>query len=151
MRAIDPPDDYESLNDRFQAFIDRTASCRPIFAPGPSPGPSQPSSLESHTERQIILLEDLPNILHQPTQQAFHAVLQAVASSPVPPVAPIVIIISDAGLRGELNEEDAGANWRLRGKDAIDIRTVLPTALLNSPYVTQIRFVRFLPIVADLC
>ncbi|TCD62712.1 Cell cycle checkpoint protein rad17 [Steccherinum ochraceum] len=130
-------DGHEGLSEKFQAFVTRAASCRPIFTPTPSAGPSRLS-----TKRQVILLEDLPNILHAPTQQAFHAALQTVADSPEPPIAPIVIIVSDAGLRGEAGHEDSGtsAPWRPKGKDAVDVRTVLPPSLLVSPYVTQLRF-----------
>ena len=127
------------MTDRFQAFVTRAASCRPIFAAGPSePGPSQTAG-----QKQVILLEDLPNILHLPTQEAFHTALEAIVNSASPPVAPLVIILSDAGLRGEASQDDWGSNtgWRSKGKDAVDVRTVLPSSLLVSPYVTQIRFV----------
>ncbi|KAH8096805.1 Rad17 cell cycle checkpoint protein-domain-containing protein [Cristinia sonorae] len=138
---FDPYDDYEGMNERFDAFVARAANCRPIFA-AESTDASQASTSQSSGQKQVILLEDLPNILHEPTQQAFHAALQAVASHSSHPIAPIVIIISDAGLRGESGQEDVGSNagWRPRGKDAVDVRTVLPPSLLVSPYVTQIRF-----------
>lgn len=57
-------------------------------------------------------------------------------------VAPVVIIVSDAGVRGEVADErmsagggGGGGAW---GKDVVDIRSVLPSGLLHSSYVTQI-------------
>lgn len=85
--------------------------------------------------QQVILLEDLPNILHAGTQAAFHAALEAFVA--LPSGAPLVLIISDAGLRGEDAEADGGG-WRARSREAVDVRSALPPGLLNSPYVTQI-------------
>jgi len=133
-------EDYKGLSEKFQAFVARAATCRPIFSP--SDGPSQASSSSSFRKRQIILLEDFPNILHLPTQEAFHAALQTVVNTPSAPVAPIVVIVSDAGLRGESNQDElgSGSSWRPRSRDAVDVRTVLPPSLLVSPYVTQVRY-----------
>ena len=153
--------EYEGLSEKFRSFLMRAASCRPIFASTPStlqdsqstrslrssravPSTVAPTSgAPSSSRRQVILLEDLPNILHQPTQEAFHSALEAFVASP-DCVAPIVLIVSDAGLRGE--DEDAdGARWKSRGKDAIDVRNVLSHNLLNSPCVRQIKYASQLP------
>ena len=90
---------------------------------------------------RIVLLEDLPNILHGPTQEAFHSALRRLAESPVVPASPVVIIISDAGTRGEDGEDAVGGSlstWKGKGRDILDVRTVLPSSVLLSPYVTQI-------------
>ncbi|KAI0916087.1 hypothetical protein AcV7_007186 [Taiwanofungus camphoratus] len=163
------PMQYESLADKFRTFLARASSCNTIFtgaAPSGSTAPlssssqasqsshsskpatqihDQPrfstptaaSTVKSQARRQIILLEDLPNILHPGTQAAFQAALEGFATVPVPG-APLVIIISDTGLRGEDGGDDTGT-WRTR-KEAVDVRSVLPPALLSSPYVTQIGF-----------
>ncbi|KAI0634894.1 Rad17-domain-containing protein [Trametes polyzona] len=146
--------EYEGLSEKFQAFLARASSCRPIFSSPPRATPSSQSSVfsqlppsgssstigtSSPPKRQLILLEDLPNILHPATQASFHASLEAFASSPDAGVAPLVIIISDAGLRGE-NPEEEGSRWRSRSKEAMDVRNVLSPSLLHSPYVTQISF-----------
>ncbi|KAI0353325.1 hypothetical protein OH77DRAFT_1483691 [Trametes cingulata] len=150
--------EYEGLSDKFQAFLTRASSCRPIFSSQPSAQPTSsqasrssqlpPSSSSSSTtatpaasppKRQLILLEDLPNILHPATQASFHAALEAFVASPEGSVAPLVIIISDAGVRGENPEEDI-PRWKSRTKEAMDVRNVLPPSLLHSPYVTQISF-----------
>ncbi|OBZ77252.1 Cell cycle checkpoint protein RAD17 [Grifola frondosa] len=148
--------EFEGLSEKFQTFLTRASNCRSIFSGAathtttfsPSQSQSRPSQSSSmftpspspiNAKRQIILLEDLPNILHASTQAAFHAALEAFVASPDPGVAPLVIIVSDAGLRGENTDDDVDA-WRGRKKEAVDVRNVLPPSLLNSPYVTQIGF-----------
>ncbi|PCH37104.1 Rad17-domain-containing protein [Wolfiporia cocos MD-104 SS10] len=154
--------EYESVADRFQAFLARASTCCSVFSTAsldsslplqgskvaPFHTAMQTSSLPASTpqamlqplaKRQLILLKDLPNILHPSTQAAFHATLEAFAFSPVQ-VSPMVIIISDAGLRGEDAEDVLGGDGWRRTKEAFDIRTVLQPSLLNSPYVTHISF-----------
>ncbi|CDO73910.1 hypothetical protein BN946_scf185016.g67 [Trametes cinnabarina] len=152
--------EYEGLSEKFQAFLTRASSCRPLFScrPHTQTSPLQSSQKSSSSsasvtgfststspstcpsKRQLILLEDLPNILHPPTQVEFHAALEAFVASPEGGVAPLVIIISDAGLRGEGAEDEGGSRWKSRGKEVVDVRNVLPASLLRSPYVTQISF-----------
>ena len=145
---------YEGLVDKFRMFLTRASTCRPIFPSQTSASHTQstqgsrtsqvPASGSSSScgasssRRQVILLEDLPNILHPATQSSFHAALDDFVRAPDGGVSPLVIIVSDAGLRGE-DAEEGGARWRSRSKDAIDVRNVLPPHLLNSPYVTQIK------------
>ncbi|KAI0368564.1 Rad17-domain-containing protein [Pilatotrama ljubarskyi] len=149
--------EYEGLSDKFQAFLTRASSCRSIFPSQPSTQPSSSQAFRSSpllpsssttstavpsaspTKRQLILLEDLPNILHPATQASFHSALEAFVNSTEGSVAPLVIIISDAGLRGENPEEDT-PRWKSRTNEAMDVRNVLPPSLLHSPYVTQISF-----------
>jgi len=160
--------DQEALFTKFQAFLTRASSCRSIFSPSlaaqqPTPSSSLSQSQSTPTKppkpplsanpnppthkRHIILLEDLPNILHPHTQSQFHAALQALVDSPVvadTSLVPVVIIVSDAGVRGEVVDErlmsdgTAGGRW---GKEVVDIRSVLPAGLLGSAYVTQIGYV----------
>jgi len=98
-------------------------------------------SSSGSTARQVILLEDLPNILHADTRQKFHDSLRLFVqrqTSQNREYTPLVIIVSDVGTRGEL--EEAGGPSSSRGqKEVLDIRSVLPTDLLSAPYVTQIR------------
>lgn len=149
------PGDHETLFAKFEAFLTRASACQSIFAP-PShtsfhsshPSQSHPSQSQSEhpsgsqvqqrPRRQIILLEDLPNILHPKTQDQFHAALTFLCSSPSSTV-PVVIVVSDAGTRGEARDETmaSGIGWG-GGKDVVDIRSVLPGTLLNSAFVTHI-------------
>lgn len=133
--------DTEALFDKFQAFLTRASSCYNIFAPSTQ---SLPSTSSSHpSNRHLILLEDLPNILHLPTQARFHDALQSLCSSSES-APPVVIIISDSGLRGENAYNDdswdgaGGARWYK--KETIDIRSLLGADLSTSPYVTRIAF-----------
>lgn len=130
--------------DKFQAFLTRASACHNIF----SESTSQPSthsrastSSSRPSKRHLILLEDLPNILHFPTQARFHTALQSLCcSSEVGP--PLVIIISDSGHRGESVDdawEGAGSS-RWSKKETIDIRSALGANLSTSPYVTRIAF-----------
>ncbi|TFY76664.1 hypothetical protein EWM64_g7350, partial [Hericium alpestre] len=65
---------YESAMDKFEAFLARAGSYRSVFSslePMPTPTPTPSSS--TPVQRRLILLEDLPNILHPPTRARFHA------------------------------------------------------------------------------
>ncbi|KIM86641.1 hypothetical protein PILCRDRAFT_64773, partial [Piloderma croceum F 1598] len=148
------PMDQEALFTKFQAFLTRASSCQSIFSPSPAaPLPTPSSSQSTPTKppkhiftptpkRHIILLEDLPNILHPRTQSQFHAALQGLVDSPVVNGVPVVIIVSDAGVRGEVGDDEriAGGGAGRWGKEVVDIRSVLPAGLLGSAYVTQIGF-----------
>ena len=73
--------------------------------------------------------------------------LQSLVDSDLPGTAPIVIIVSDAGVRGDAMDErmsagGSGGGTGSWGKDVIDIRSVLPSGLLHSVYVTEIACVR---------
>lgn len=140
--------DYETLMTKFETFFNRASNCQNFLDHGPLSALSsqvEPSSSQGPRNtagRRIILLEDLPNVLHLGTQARFHAILRAYAETPPsePPV-PIVIIISDAQTVGEANDERV-AQGRYRntdGEGVMDIRTVLSRDLIGGPYVTSIR------------
>ena len=118
---------------RFEAFLTRAATCSSIVS-------TSSESFGSHhsSKSRIILLEDLPNILHHETQTRFHqALISLVNSPPSEPPVPIVIIVSDAGMRGE----DPGG--RVAGWDrnqVVDGRTVIPRELFHTIYVTEIGY-----------
>ncbi|KAI8970634.1 Rad17-domain-containing protein [Trametes punicea] len=144
--------EYEGLFEKFRAFLTRASSCRPIFSSQsstqsssqaselpPSSSSSSRASKALSAQQQLILLEDLPNILHPSTRASFQSSLESFVSSSEGGVAPLVIIISDAGLRGEGLEDD-NSKWKSRSKEALDVRNVLPPSLLHSPFVTQISF-----------
>ncbi|KAJ3527217.1 hypothetical protein NMY22_g9870 [Coprinellus aureogranulatus] len=127
-------DDSESQFTKFETFFNRATSCRNLFSTAPS---------ASNRRKQIILLEDLPNILHPKIQAEFHACLEGLTESPLgdPPI-PVVVVISDAGIRGEARDEriSGGGGWGRDKDQVMDVRTVLPRDLLHGPYVTQISF-----------
>ncbi|KAG1745261.1 Rad17 cell cycle checkpoint protein-domain-containing protein [Suillus lakei] len=135
--------DTEALFDKFQAFLKRASTCHNIFAASSAASSTLQSPSHRPSNRHLILLEDLPNILHLPTQARFHAALQSLCGSSESGT-PVVIIISDSGLRGENAYNDdawdgaGGARWSK--KETIDIRSLLGPDLSTSPYVTRIAF-----------
>ncbi|KAJ7650689.1 Rad17 cell cycle checkpoint protein-domain-containing protein [Roridomyces roridus] len=123
--------DDDTLFSKFETFLERASTCQNLFEAASS----------SAKKRQLILVEDFPNILHSDTQVRFHAALNALVSSPTDPPVPVVVIVSDAGLRGEASDERlANGSWGKDRDQALDIRSVLPKDLLHGPYVTQIAF-----------
>ncbi|KAG6868583.1 hypothetical protein C0993_000848 [Termitomyces sp. T159_Od127] len=142
--------DSESIFAKFEVFLNRASTCHNLFS-APIFKATDPATLSSQLsqasalppKRHIILLEDLPNLLHPATQSQFHSSLQSLVTFPVsnPPV-PVIVIISDAGVRGEITDErmSNGGSW-IKSRDGImDIRTVFPRELLGGPFVTQIIF-----------
>ncbi|KAK0235412.1 Rad17 cell cycle checkpoint protein-domain-containing protein [Armillaria nabsnona] len=149
LQEIDP--DHEALFSKFETFLARASTCNNLFrdaAPLASSSQAVPSSSAKLTQpstsdnkRRIILLEDLPNLLHNDTKARFHEAFQSLVIDPSPNPVPIVIIVSDTGTRGEASDERLSAGSTYREQDGvIDIRTVLPKDMLSGPYVTQIRF-----------
>ncbi|KAF7325912.1 hypothetical protein MKEN_00442000 [Mycena kentingensis (nom. inval.)] len=130
--AMGEASEHENLFSKFETFLERALTCNTVFGPS-----------SSQQKRRIVLLEDLPNILHGETRARFHAALQALVASPDPNPIPVVIVVSDAGTRGEAADERlmSGGGWKGRERDdALDVYTILPRELLNGPYVTQIAF-----------
>ncbi|KAF8496473.1 P-loop containing nucleoside triphosphate hydrolase protein [Russula emetica] len=92
------------------------------------------TSIFTFTRRKLVLVEDLPNILHPAVRSRFHDALRAHIER-VCDVAPLVLIISDAGVSAE------GGSNSGRGRDmAIDSRTVVPPDLSSTSLFTEIRF-----------
>lgn len=134
---------YEGVFTKFEAFLTRASTCQSIFSNIDSQ-PSQFKTTNYSPRRRVILLEDLPNILHAKTQTQFHEALNSlVASAPANPTVPLVIIISDAGMRGEASDERISAGSERNKIQVVDVRTVLSKDLLGGPYVTEIGYLSF--------
>ncbi|ELU37592.1 Rad17 domain-containing protein [Rhizoctonia solani AG-1 IA] len=137
--------DYESATTKLASFLERAGVYGPLSLKAIRDSTPDPESkgkerrLES--KHKILLLEDFPSISHPRVRGAFHAALTRFAEA-VPPSAavsslvypPLVLIISDAGLRAD----DTSPYSSSHRDDVLDIRSVLPPALLGSHYVTQI-------------
>jgi len=90
------------------------------------------SSATKIFQRQVILLEDLPNLLHGPTLETFQsAITQHIKASDTP----VVLIVSDAGSRGQFKDEEG---WFNRQASVVDVRTILPTSLLHNSATLQV-------------
>ncbi|KAG9103435.1 Cell cycle checkpoint protein rad17 [Ceratobasidium sp. 370] len=132
---------YESAVTKLVAFLDRAGSYSSL-ALSNAVNRSQPSASISDNvaakKPKILLLEDLPSLSHPRVKSTFHSALVRFAEtfSNQYPAPPLVIIISDAGLRAD----ESGSSYSYERADVLDIRSVLPPALLNSHYVTQIKF-----------
>lgn len=107
--------------DAFATFLMRTGTYASIF---------------TLTRRKLVLVEDLPNILHPTVRSRFHDALRAHVER-ASDVAPLVLVISDAGVSAE-----GGSNGSGRDRDlVIDVRTVVPPGLSSASLSTEIRFV----------
>jgi len=114
----------DSLSQKFQAFMNRASS---MVSLATSSGVANENS-----SRQVVLLEDLPNLLHGPTLQMFQGTL---ADHIENSEHPIVLIVSDAGSRGEHRDEEG---WMGRQASVMDVRTIIPPELLQGPYVVRL-------------
>jgi cell cycle checkpoint protein len=108
------------------------------------------TSIFTLTRRKLVLVEDFPNILHPAVRSRFHDALRAHVERSWD-VAPLVLVISDAGLSAE------GSSNGGRGRDlVIDVRTVVPPESSSTSLFTEIRFVHLydsalFPYRADRC
>lgn len=117
-------DDYESFPVKFGSFMSRAANFSPLMSEPQIPG----------SQNHIILLEDLPNLSYAPTLQAFHAALiNHIETSDIP----VVIIVSNAGIRGQTKDEEG---WSSRQSTVPTAFNILPPALRGGPFVTQVEF-----------
>ncbi|KAG9078403.1 Cell cycle checkpoint protein rad17, partial [Ceratobasidium sp. UAMH 11750] len=134
--------DYESAVTKLVAFLDRAGSYSSLALSNgidqPRPSPASTSDNIAAKKPKILLLEDLPALSHPRVKSTFHSALVRFAEtfSAQQPAPPLVIIISDAGLRAD----ESGPSYSYQKADVLDVRSVLPPALLNSHYVTQIKF-----------
>jgi cell cycle checkpoint protein len=128
----------ETLTARFLNFFTRASSCASVFTASSmsqSAGHS-PSESSASARKHLVLLEDIPNMLHPRVQESVHDAFRTFVETSSESASPCVIVVSDAGLRGE--SEDGAANSG-RGKEVMDIRTIVPGDLLKGPFVTEVR------------
>jgi cell cycle checkpoint protein len=93
------------------------------------------TSIFTFTRRKLVLVEDLPNILHPAVRSRFHDAIRAHVER-AGDVTPLVLVVSDAGVSAE------GGSNSGRARDlAIDARTVIPPELSSTSLFTEIRFV----------
>ena len=91
------------------------------------------TSILTSARQKLVLVEDLPNILHPAVRARFHDALRAHVERG-PSVAPVVLVVSDAGLCVE-----ASSNGSSSRDVVIDGRTVLPPGL-PAHLFSEIRF-----------
>ncbi|KAF8601784.1 P-loop containing nucleoside triphosphate hydrolase protein [Ceratobasidium sp. AG-I] len=144
---------YESAMTKLVNFLDRAGSYTSLSLSNAASSKSKSDSSPptSKHKHKILVLEDFPSLSHPRVRSTLHTTLVRFAESS-PPLAsasldpssstsptqshpPLVIILSDAGLRA-----DDSMNYSNSREDVLDVRSVLPAALVNSVYVTQIKF-----------
>ncbi len=91
------------------------------------------TSIFTSARQKLVLVEDLPNILHPTVRARFHDALRAHVERG-PSVAPVVLVVSDAGLCVEASS--SGSSSR---DVVIDARAVVPPGLPTHLF-TEIRF-----------
>ncbi|KAF8811191.1 hypothetical protein BYT27DRAFT_7221588 [Phlegmacium glaucopus] len=116
---------YEGIFSRFEAFLTRASTCQNIFTNVDTQLSQSTTTTKSTPRRHIILLEDLPNILHARTQAQFHKALNSLGTCQPSSEA------TDERIAG-------GSGWNKM--QIVDVRTVLSKDLLGGPYVTEIGF-----------
>lgn len=89
-------------------------------------------------QRQLILVEDLPNVLETQTREATHQALRAHCLSVQSQNTPLVIIVSDTGTRGTGGSADEASSFL--NKQVIDARLVVPSDVLDEPYCQTLHF-----------
>lgn len=95
------------------------------------------TSVFASARRKVVLLEDLPNILHPAVRTRFHDALRGHVER-ASDVAPVVLVVSDAGVCAE-GDSSGGS----RGRDVVvDARTVVPPGLSSPSHFSEIRSVR---------
>ncbi|KAI9441232.1 Rad17-domain-containing protein [Lactarius indigo] len=91
------------------------------------------TSIFTSARQKLVLVEDLPNILHPTVRARFHDALRTHVERG-PSVAPVVLVVSDAGLCVE-----ASSNGSSSRDVVIDARAVVPPGLPTHLF-TEIRF-----------
>ena len=80
-------------------------------------------------------------MLHATILGHFQSALVAFSEQAYEISCPLVIVVSDAGVRGELRDEHGFGSFGSRDStNTISIRTLLPTHLQSSPFVQQVAF-----------
>jgi len=116
--------------DPFATFLTRAGAYTSVF---------------TSARRKIVLVEDLPNILHPAVRSRFHDAVRAHVERAWD-VAPLVLVVSDAGVCAEGYSNGNGGSGSSRARDlVIDARTVVPPGLssASSQHFSEIRSVRF--------
>lgn len=128
---------------------------------------SNTASSSRQRSRKVILIEDLPNIHHGPTREAFHQALATFINRPAstaptpnltsarstpgtaagagsPNNVPVVLILSETTPRADDESWTAAgtsSGWRDREAATLDLRSVVPEDIRKSGGFNEIRYV----------
>ncbi|WFD01156.1 RFC checkpoint protein Rad17 [Malassezia yamatoensis] len=132
--------EWQSAIDRFSAFLFQAQRYPKL--------PLQPRSAQrSHNDvrrnrRKVILLEDLPNVMHEATRYQFQDILEHAMNQASN--VPIVMIVSDTVSR-TYDDDDVGyvtssSNWKSRQETRYDVHTILSKQVRMHAAYAEIRF-----------
>ncbi|GAA5979469.1 hypothetical protein JCM5350_003916 [Sporobolomyces pararoseus] len=158
-QVLNANDDYsESMIQKFNSFLTRAGMVPSLEFTNPdssdeegaqqSPVASTSSNLKAEDtptrRRRLILLEDLPNISHFQTKQAFRSSLLQYLTSPRVN-CPLVLIVSEALTRPGIDSLEnsgggGGGGFINRGDENVDSRSVCGLQILQHPACREISF-----------
>ncbi|WFD45066.1 RFC checkpoint protein Rad17 [Malassezia psittaci] len=132
--------EWQSAMDRFSAFVFQ-AQRYPMLTL--QPRSAQPSQNEARgNRRKVILLEDLPNVMHEATRFRFQDVLEHAINQPSN--VPIVMIVSDTVSRTDDDDNlgylTSSSSWKSRQENRWDVHTILPKQVRMHAAYAEIRF-----------
>ncbi|KAJ2512464.1 RFC checkpoint protein Rad17 [Coemansia sp. RSA 2049] len=139
--AIRQFDDFLRRAERYSSL-----SLHPDGIPGGRPG--------SDSGKKFILIDDLPNIAHHDTREAFGAALSRFVATPASRSFPMVIVVTECFsvhqmLGGDIGDESSSfgsARYRLRTASgnsdsaAWTAADVIPSSVYRSPFCQTIKF-----------
>ena len=164
--------DTTGLTEKFAEFLLYATNSRPLAlgqdsSSSAGAGPSQPnghrakavrfdvaessSSSTQIKQRKVIVVDEVPNMSHSATKEAFQAALESILVKRLPQSAdgklqnvPVVIIISESTARA--NEEswtsgagDGTVGWKERLAGTHDARTILTDHIRSHPAFAEIK------------
>ncbi|KZT52615.1 Rad17-domain-containing protein [Calocera cornea HHB12733] len=123
--------DQETLSDKFSNFLSHISEIpQQLDMVRQS---SEAATLSSTPRHTVVLLEDLPNLLHSGTKEAFQLDVEDFITTPGSP--PLLLIVSESGRRGmEPESFHRDMTW--------DIRSILGSRLLQNPSVAEIQCIQ---------
>lgn len=120
----------QSAVERFSAFLQSASRYTRL------PLRTRHTQTSSASPRQVILVEDWPNLFHPGTRDGVHHALERFLTQHG---APLVLIVSDSVPRAEMEAwDDSQASQRRAAQ--MDVRVAVPLAVRQHPAFAEIRF-----------
>lgn len=124
---------------RFSSFLSQASRFRSLNlddAEGLDESQNTQGSSSMNTKgypRQIVVLDDLPNLQYEPARVAFQAALSTfVLSASRADSVPLVLILSDSTPRlAEWDASNSAQGWRERADETLSVRNVIPEEVRN--------------------
>ncbi|KAJ1955250.1 RFC checkpoint protein Rad17, partial [Linderina pennispora] len=139
--------DEVGVVEQFAAFLKRAERYTPLQLDASGEVSGSRGSAPS-TRGQIVLVDDLPNILHRDTRESFRSALLRFISIPARQSFPLVIVVTESFSTQDLLDDASRRSWRLRDDDKsanTEVATwcasdIIPSAVYSSAYCQSIKF-----------